>query len=288
MSFKIKIVFFSLFILVTNSYAYKDFRYGEKYCGKLNFVNISELKDFFNDSVKIIKEDTKDLDLLVCSAEVANLLWNVSSGKEDELSVSRYGYKWALLAKTIASDDPAVQYLLAVNLLMYSYSRGIVESLKNLEEVRKVSMLVYNSAPEFLEYSPAILLGALYSESPPFPIAFGNIDKAEAYFKEAIQKAPLNTTSYVFLARLYFRYNKMDEGIDVIKKVLKIPRRKHLDKIADKDLDFWWHIDQIRAINVLKSFEEGKDRHELFDIIEKAPKKLNTNNLIQALSDLKQ
>lgn len=266
----------------------KDFLSGNDYCLPINFRNIKSMREFFETMVNKLGDhpQTDNLELLVCASEVANLLWNVAPTREEEMRISLFGYRWASKAKEISPERYDIIYLNAVNLLMYSYSRGVVESLKFLDEIKRNAEKVYQKAPDFLEYSPAILLGALYAEAPWFPIAFGNVEKAEKFFQEAIEKAPKNTTGYIFLARLYFRTGKPEKGALYLKKLLEIPHRKSRKTIGEKDLDFWWHVDKVRTILALKGYKEKLSNTEIANIIDSGPRTIKGENLEEILKSV--
>ncbi len=287
-----RVVFLLIYFISISTSLYslegKDFLSGNSYCGAIDFRNLKEMRNFFNKMVTTLGEDPKieDNEILVCASEIANLLWNVANTKEDEIKTSLYGYHWARKANKISPDRYDILYLNAVNLLMYSYSRGVIESLKSLNEVKRIAEKVYEKAPSFLDYSPLILLGALYAEAPWFPLAFGNVDKAEKFFLEAVQKAPNNTTGYIFLARLYFRIGLQDKGYAHLKKILETPERKSRKTIGEKDLDFWWHVDKVRAILALKAYKEKLSNTEIANVIDSGPRTLKGENLEEILKSV--
>lgn len=199
------------------------------------------------------------------------------------MKISLFGYRWAIRANKISPERYDILYLNAVNLLMYSYSRGVIESLKSLDEVRRNAEKVYQKAPDFLDYSPSILLGVLYAEAPWFPLSFGNPEKAEKFFREAITNAPNNTTSYIFLARTYLRTGFIEKGLGYLKKILELPPRKSWKTIWEEDLDFWWHVDRIRALMALKAYKEKLSPHEIANIIDTGPRNMKGDNLEEIL-----
>lgn len=287
MSLKILIIWILLTLVHLQSFGGREFVSGEKYCERIDFRNITVLRETFIKFKNTVKEGENDIDLLVCAGEVANLLWNIVSTKDEALDVSEHGYLWASEAKKKAPEQYDVLYLMAVNLLMYSYTRGMIESLKYLEEVRRLAQKVYENSPEFLDYSSAILLGALYAEAPWFPLSFGDIEKAEKKFLYAIKNVQ-NTTAYIFLARLYFRTNRAKAGAKMLERVFDVPAQKRLKTIADKDIDFWWHLDYIRALKALDAYHRGVSRVEIAEIIDRAPRELKSNYLPRALKNVRE
>ncbi|MCM8823597.1 MAG: tetratricopeptide repeat protein [Candidatus Omnitrophica bacterium] len=86
-----------------------------------------------------------------------------------------------------------------------------LDVLPNLKKAEKINP----HAPEVL-----FALGSFYFLAPK--IAGGNLQKAEDYLKEAIEKDPLFTNSYVRLAQLYYaqkKYSLSDQYINKAKDI---------------------------------------------------------------------
>ena len=85
-------------------------------------------------------------------------------------------------------------------------------------------------------------LGSLYSEVPPFPIGFGNQNKAEDYFDRAFAISKDDIENNFFYAQFLFNQKEYQKARNYFEKAKNAPLR--IDRsVADegrrREIDIW-------------------------------------------------
>lgn len=96
---------------------------------------------------------------------------------------------------------------------------GLVKKARSLlQQANKIK-------PGALNGSAYTSLGTLYSQVPPWPIAFGNDAKAATYFKQALKINPRGIDPNFFYADFLLRQGKPAEAIKFLNMALSAPSR---------------------------------------------------------------
>lgn len=253
---------------------------------RADYRDVTKLRGLFYRFAKDIGANPKTVSTeeLFYAADVASCLWNVTKDPEEQKAVAQLGYKWAL--ELYARDEASVDaiYFSGLNLLLYSQSKGVLDTLFSLQKVKQLIEKAYAKDPRFLYSSPGIGLGALYLFAPGFPVAFGDLDKAEQYLLEAAKHEPKQTTALVILGGVYAKKGDARKAAEAFEKVRRIPGWTSPTTVYEKDMDFWWHIDQIRAIKALAVLKRGGDVREAFEIVDRATREIDDTYLPRALA----
>lgn len=220
---------------------------------------------------------------LLMAADMASCLWNVSDSAEEQKTVAQLGYKWAQELYARTPNDTAAIYFMSLNLLLYSQSKGVLDTLFSLQKVKQYAERAHATDPRFLYSSPGIALGALYLFAPGFPVAFGDVDKAEAYLIEAAKNEPRNTTALAILGAVYAKKGETQKALEAFEAVRKVPGWNKPTTAYDKDMDFWWHIDQIRALRAIRMLKKGEAPKNVFEMVDKSTRDIQGSYLPQAL-----
>lgn len=120
----------------------------------------------------------------------------------------------------------------------FARESGKLQALKNAKKARKALDKAVELDPEGNEGSALVTLGLLYSSVPGRPIAFGNKDKAEEYFKKALDVRSEGADVNGYYAQFLADQGRKDEAKKYAEKAANAePRegRENSDKaqIAD-------------------------------------------------------
>ena len=83
-------------------------------------------------------------------------------------------------------NDPELTVWLAINKSSLAGAKGGLGALSLVKEAKELLESVIDRAPQTLEGSAYTSLGSLYYQVPGWPIGFGDDDKAEKLFKQAL------------------------------------------------------------------------------------------------------
>jgi tetratricopeptide (TPR) repeat protein len=254
---------------------------------KADYRDINKLRILLNRFAADIgnNPEAASTEELIFATDIASCLWNVTHAPGEQEKVAKLGYQWAQVLYKRESQNTSAIYFAGLNMLLYSQSKGVLDTLFALREVKKYFDAAYQKEPDFLHSSPPIGLGALYLFAPGFPIAFGDIDKAEQYLLEAVRQSPKNTTALVLLGAVYAKKGDRTVSLAAFRKVQKVPAWRNPSTVWEKDMDFWWHIDQIRALQAIRAYEAGEDSKKIFELVDNAVRNIKEPDLVKALAN---
>jgi tetratricopeptide (TPR) repeat protein len=221
---------------------------------------------------------------LLYATDMASCLWNVTQAPDEQKKVAELGVKMAqvLLERDAKSVDAT--YLMGLNLLLYAQSKGVLDTLFALQKVKGYMEAARELNPRYLYSSPSIGLGALYMFAPGFPVAFGDSEKAGKYFLEAAKAEPRQTTPWLLLGAVYAKQGDAARSLESFKKVRKVAPWTNPATMIEKDMDFWWYADQIRAVRAIRVLEGGQaDVRQAFAIVDSASRDITDKYLPRAL-----
>lgn len=251
-----------------------------------DYRDIAKLRSLFYRFVSDINTRGKQAssEQLLYAADMASCLWNVAETPEEQKKVAELGYK---LAQVLVERDPKsvdATYLLGLNLLLYAQSKGVLDTLFVLQRVKGHMEAAHAMNPRYLYSSPSIGLGALYLFAPGFPVAFGDPEKAGRFLLDASKNEPRQTTSWLLLGAVYAKQADSVRALEAFRKVRKVAPWTAPATMIEKDMDFWWHVDQIRALRAIRVLEDGEaNPRKAFDIVDAASRDLKITYLPKAL-----
>lgn len=264
--------------LAADSALFKEFQTADyRDAGKLRALLMK-----FADDIGANPKKASSAELLM-AADMASCLWNVSQSPEEQRAVAQLGYKWAQELYARNPNDTSAIYFMSLNLLLYSQSKGVLDTLFSLQKVKQLAERAHATDPRFLYSSPGIALGALYLFAPGFPVAFGDVDKAEAYLLEAVKNEPRQTTALVILGAVYAKKGDTKKALETFERVRKVPGWNKPTTAYDKDMDFWWHVDQIRALRAIRMLKSGEASKNVFEMVDRATRDIHDSYLPRAL-----
>lgn len=176
--------------------------------------------------------------LLGFSPVIASPLKNTIDGLESEWAHIYYGMPKAqqaiayqqLLEKTVKlagqyPDNPDVLYWQAVAKANYAAYQSELAALDTIHEVRDLLQKVIAINPETMEGSAYVVLGTLYHLTPPWPIAFGDDDKANELLQAALKINPDGIDSNYFYGNYLLSEDHLEEAERHFAKAMAAPVR---------------------------------------------------------------
>ncbi len=198
-------------------------------------VDLSKIEDekyVLNILKKINKEihlHPDDLELYILRNSYVYILWDISPKAKKKL-YSTIGIKYAdeTIKKFPKSPDGWVRKGIFIG--TYAITVGVLNVLKYAPEMIKNLQKAYQLNKRYYYAMPCQVLGRVYFKLPPFPLSYGDINKAARYLYEALKIAPSFAHIYVYLAEL-----EAERG----NKKLAL---KFLDKIAQIHPKTWYEV----------------------------------------------
>lgn len=122
------------------------------------------------------------------------------------------------------------------------YRINVVKALGLAKKAKTLLEEAVDINPKALNGSIYATLGSLYSEVPPFPIGFGNQNKAEDYFDRAFAISKDDIENNFFYAQFLFNQKEYQKARNYFEKAKNAPLR--IDRsVADegrrREIDIW-------------------------------------------------
>lgn len=191
---------------------------------------------------KFLKTDSQVEGMILLSR--VYFMWGDVRAKDDEEKLAAYdrGRQWGQRAVELAPKNPEAHFWYAVNTGRWGTTKGVLRSLFLLPTMREEVDTLLTLAPD-----DAAALGLAGNIELALP--WGDLDKAEAYFRKGLKIDPHNTAVRLDLGRLLVKRGQYAEARQEFQRVLseKEPRffsdwtvkhtkraRELLDSIKDK------------------------------------------------------
>jgi len=138
------------------------------------------------------------------------------------------------------------------------------KALSSIETAKKLLEQSIKTQPKALEGAAFVVLATLYYMSPGWPISFGNQDRAELLFKEALKINPLSIDSNYFYADYLLTRDDVENAQIYFKRAISAPIR-HNQTYADTQLQEEAHTALINTQQ--RTLEKGRNKFlSLFSI----------------------
>jgi len=122
------------------------------------------------------------------------------------------------------------------------YRINVVKALGLAKKARTLLEEAVDMNPKALNGSIYATLGSLYSEVPPFPIGFGNQDKAQDYFNKALTINQDDIENNFFYAQFLFNKKEYKKALKYFQKAKNAPLRTDrsvADEGRRREVDIW-------------------------------------------------
>lgn len=133
-------------------------------------------------------------------------------------------------------DDPRPRIWLGAILGAEADNVDLITGLQRAGEARDILLPLEDAALDSTDRATLeTLLGALYAQAPPFPISFGDRNRAELHFQRALRADPSGIEPNYYYADFLYGERRFDEARRAYDAVLRAPPRPDRD-IGDASL----------------------------------------------------
>jgi tetratricopeptide (TPR) repeat protein len=133
------------------------------------------------------------------------------------------------------SDSSEIIFWQAVLLSSVAEYQNSYAALKSVEKAKNLLHKAISIDPSTANGSAYVTLATLYAFVPEWPIAFGDTEKAEELFRQALKINPNGIDTNFFYGNYLISQNKIDTANEYYKKALDAPVRKN-QLFADNNL----------------------------------------------------
>lgn len=110
-----------------------------------------------------------------------------------------------------------------------------MKALEQINQARELLNQAIEMAPTGMNGAALVALGTLYYLTPPWPIAFGDTEKAQELLSKALKISPESIDANYFYGDFLLAQNETEQAAEYFKKALAVPSRKN-QTFADDNL----------------------------------------------------
>ncbi|MBI4608055.1 MAG: tetratricopeptide repeat protein [Candidatus Rokubacteria bacterium] len=195
---------------------------------------------------KLLKTD-RQVEAMILLSRIYFIWGDVrASSREEKLEAYERGREIAKRAVELAPKNADAHVWYATNTGRFGQTKGVLRSLFLLPTIKNELEVIFDLNPKHL--GAHVLAGNV-----ELAIPWGDLDKAEEYFRKGLKLDPHFTVLRVDLARLLIRRGKYDEARKELRRVL--------NEKAPTNLADWTIKDAKRARELLESIKDkSKDK----------------------------
>lgn len=143
---------------------------------------------------------------------------------------------------------------------MIGLTRGVLNSLQLVPELKKNFERSIELDPNYLGGSALVQMARVYTMLPGFPVSIGDKEKAIKNLIQAKQISPGFSLTYLYLADLYWHFGKTKEALAELDEIGK---RKSTSEVEY----FLNTVNQEKAKELRKLITSGAHRDPLYDVL---------------------
>lgn len=211
--------------------------------------------------LQFIKRNPTHLRAHEILAQGAFVLWRLE--KQDNRRRLGYAKLAVQMGKEmikIAPNRPEGYHWVGAGLGMIGLTRGVLNSLQIVAEIRRNFEKSYELDPSYLNGSAMVQMARLYTMVPGFPISIGDKEKALQLLLKAKEIGPNFTLTHVYLADLYWHFGKTLEALAVLDEMA---RRK-----PTTEVEFFLNsVNAEKAKELRKLITAGVKRDPFYDVL---------------------
>lgn len=143
---------------------------------------------------------------------------------------------------------------------MIGLTRGVLNSLQLVPEIKKAFEHSIELDPNYLGGSALVNMARVYTMLPGFPVSIGDKEQAIKNLIQAKQISPGFSLTYLYLADLYWHFGKTKEALAELDEIGK---RK-----ATSEVEFFLNtVNQEKGKELRKLITSGAPRDPLYDVL---------------------
>ncbi len=163
-------------------------------------------------------------------------------------------------AVRLKPNHPGGHHWLGAGVGMIGLTQGVLNSLQLVPRLKDAMEKSVELNPGWLHASAMAQLARLYTMVPGFPVAIGDLDKAEKYAREAIRLEPNYALQRLYLADLLWYRGKNDEALAELARLEKL-------KPVDELTYFALETSRVKARELAALIRKGETRARFYDVL---------------------
>jgi tetratricopeptide (TPR) repeat protein len=215
--------------------------------------------------IKRMPQEPTDFLLRVNVAKLSYILWRLE--KDDNAKRMKLANIALKASQELIKLNPKSEegyYWMGASLGMIGTTRGVLNSLQLLPELKKAFETAITINDSYIHYNAYAHMGHLYLRLPGFPVSIGDRAKGLEYLKKAIQKDPKDAIAYLYLADFYWMTNEPALAMEQLKKIFPL-------KADCPEQYFTLETSKRKAKFIIAAIEKGEKRDPLFDVTSDVP-----------------
>ena len=136
-------------------------------------------------------------------------------------------YNLANISLRHHQDNPDLLSWAGIITASFAGSKGGLGALKLAKKARTHLEAAVSIDPEALNGGARTSLGALYYQVPPWPVGFGNSNRAEELLSKSYKAHPENIDVLFFYADFLLDQKRYPEALKVFSEAAALPTRQH-------------------------------------------------------------
>ncbi len=175
---------------------------GSKLAVDINKIeNTNYVENIINLLNKQITKHPQDIELYILRNSYVYILWDISP-LQMKKSISKEGLRYAEETIKMFPNNPDGWIRKSIFLGTYAITVGVLNVLYLAKDIKNAALKAYQLNKRYYYAMPCQILGRIYFKLPPFPVSYGDPDKAAKYLYEAFKFAPNFAHIYMYLAEL--------------------------------------------------------------------------------------
>lgn len=254
---------------------------------RADYRKLSELKVLYFDfaSRYAQKPNAVKVNELLAASTVAHNLWLVEPNDRLRERYAAAAFSWAAEAQKRDPRNTDAAFLRARAQLANVETQGFLRSLPSIGNIEQMALGLYFREPGYFYGNTPALLGRLYHEAPS--ISVGDRVRAVEMYQEALSEEKRHSTALLGLAKAAMQDGNGAKAIVLLDKVLGLSPWDVNASWYAKEMDFAWHVDQLRAVIAKSRLVAGESPEAVAADFERIPAEYLTGNLAQTLRKLK-
>lgn len=225
---------------------------------KADFHNLAKLRQLYkNFAARYAKGRRARISAgeLLAASNVAYNLWQVTADEKERKRYASSAFTWASDAhdRDPLNSDAAFQR--ARTQLANVETQGFLRSLPSIGNIEQLALKVYFQEPGYFYGSAPALLGRLYQTAPS--VSLGDKVRAVEMFEQALSEDKRQIGALLGLARSALSRGDAETAKRQLERVLAAPAWNPGRSWYEKDMDFRWHVGQLKALVALRRLRAG-------------------------------
>jgi tetratricopeptide (TPR) repeat protein len=208
-----------------------------------------------------LKENPTHFEARIVFAQLAFVNWRLEKkDNKRRLQFAKMTLDVGQQMVKIAPDRGEGYHWVGAGLGMAALTRGILNSLQLVPEMKKAFEKSIELSPRYMSGSALVQMARVYTMLPAFPMSIGDKEMAMKYLVKAKDIGPGFTLNNLYLADLYWHYGRKEDALAELDKIAQI-------KPKDEVEFFLLHTNLEKAKELRRLISSGATRDPFYDVL---------------------